>query len=435
MIIQKNAEGDINAWFEKARFGLFVHWGIYAILGRGEQALFREHLDQSEYRRLARRFDPPQSRIGRWLELAATAGMKYAVLTAKHHDGFCLFESKASEFTAAATGRDLIAEYVEACRKHGIRVGIYYSLADWSKPAYFSGPKHDPEGFGAFIDYTHQQVHELCANYGQIDLLWFDGGWPYGAEQWRSEELDDAIRALQPKVLINDRLHGGGGGNVAPAGDYGERTSGYFQTFEQRGPAQTDRPVETERTMGVYWWGYLSGERRWKSARDIVGMLVEAASHGSNLLLNVGPLADGTLPDRCEQALDDIAPWIRANGESIYGTGAGVLECSTLGASTVGDSCVYLHILAWPGAEARVYGLENRVTGVYQLWNDEPVSFSQDGLELTLRGLPSKDPDPFCSVLRIETIGSPREHESVTRLWSERRDLSDLAKWSEEGMD
>ena len=431
----------INDWFDEARFGLFVHWGIYALLGRGEQVLYREHLPQKEYRELSQRFAPPPGRIDEWLRCASDAGMKYAVLTAKHHDGFCLFNSTVSEFSAPATGcgRDLVAEYVDACRKYGVRVGIYYSLADWSRPAYFSGPgpgpgsARDPDGFEAFIEYIHTQVRELCSNYGRIDVLWFDGGWPYSADQWRSEALDDAIRELQPEVMINDRLHGGGGGNVDPVGTYGERTVGYFHTYEQRGPRATDRPVETEQTIGAFWWGYLAGERRWKSAREIVALLVGASSNGSNLLLNVGPLADGSLPDACTGAIHDAGRWVKANGEAIFGTGPGILECSTVGSTTVGDACVYLHVLAWPGSSIRVYGLKNRVKGIRYVANGEPVSYTQNGPELLLHDLPEMPPDPYCTVFRIEVAGQPVEDESVIRLWSDRKDLSGFASWAEAG--
>jgi alpha-L-fucosidase len=181
----ENPPVDRFAWFREARFGLFIHWGIYAVPGRGEQVLFREHLTPSEYRRYAGQFNPRRYNLDEWAELARQAGIRYAVLTSKHHDGFCLFNSDLTDYTSVKTaaGRDLVGEYVESFRRAGLRVGLYYSLADWNTPAYFAGPERAPQGFAAFVEYTHGQVRELLTKYGRIDVLWFDGAWPHTAEQ------------------------------------------------------------------------------------------------------------------------------------------------------------------------------------------------------------------------------------------------------------
>jgi len=184
-------------WFSLAKFGLFIHWGMYALWGRGEQVLLREHLAPSAYRQRATEFDPRRYDPSVWAELAHCAGMRYAVLTARHHDGYCLFDSAASAFTAVHTGpkRDLVAEYVRAFRQAGLRVGLYYSLADWQWPAYWQGPQRDPDGFATYVDYVHTQVRELCSQYGLIDIFWFDGAWPHSAADWRSVELLETIAA------------------------------------------------------------------------------------------------------------------------------------------------------------------------------------------------------------------------------------------------
>jgi alpha-L-fucosidase len=421
-----------GSWFPEARFGLFIHWGIYALLGRGEQVLYREHLDQREYAALSRRFRAHRFDPDSWADAAWRAGMRYAVLTTKHHDGFCLFDSAVSDFTAPRTGagRDLVREYVTAFRRRGLRVGLYYSLADWSQPAYFAGPDRDPGAFNRFVAYTHEQVRELCTNYGRVDLLWFDGGWPYSAGDWASEKLDRMVRRLQPQVMINDRLHGGGTGNVKPSGSYSRRTRGYFQTAEQRAPSAADRPVETERTSLWFWWGHLVGERQWKSPREVVHLLTGAAARGANLLLNVGPRADGTFPAPFRRILREVGGWMDANSRSIRGTSAGVLDCSTVGSTTTRGSTLYLHVVAWPGDIIRLYGLANRVKRVRFLDGGDRVDFRQAGLHLLLKGLPRTAPDPLCAVLAVEVEGTPREDLSVIRLWSGRTDLGGLQEWA-----
>jgi alpha-L-fucosidase len=195
-------------WFPEARFGLFVHWGPYSAYGRGEQALFREHLDQQEYGENACRWNPGRCDPARWAEVAKGAGMRYAVLTTRHHDGYCLWDSRVTDYTSAAQAprRDFVREYVEAFRAAGLRIGLYYSLADWRVPAYWEGAAHDPSGWEGFRDYVHTQVEELLTGYGPIDLFWFDGAWPHSPREWRSRELVERIRALQPHLLINNRL-------------------------------------------------------------------------------------------------------------------------------------------------------------------------------------------------------------------------------------
>jgi alpha-L-fucosidase len=206
-------------WFHDARFGMFIHWGLYAIPARGEWAMFQEKIPAEEYAPLAKRFRPRSFDADAWVGLAKEAGCKYIVLTTRHHEGFCLFDSKVSDFTApkTAAGRDFIAEYVRACRRAGLKIGFYYSLLDWRFPAYYDGPEKDPEGWKRHVRYSHAQVCELCTQYGRIDLLWYDGAWVPWAEGeakvnyapkgdvWRAEELNAMARELQPHIVINNR--------------------------------------------------------------------------------------------------------------------------------------------------------------------------------------------------------------------------------------
>jgi alpha-L-fucosidase len=361
--------------------------------------------------------------------------MRYAILTTKHHDGFCLFDSGVSDYTSARTAarRDLVREYVEACRRHDMRVGLYYSLADWHVPAYFSGPERDPRGFARFIEYTHGQVEELCTNYGSIDLLWFDGGWPHSAADWQSERLDRTIRRLQPHVMINDRLHGGGGGNVAPVGDYAQKTRGYFRTAEQRPPGSVpaDRPVETERTSVHFWWGYMAGDRLWKSPREVVYLLTAAAESGANFVLNVGPRADGSFPGPFRRTLEQLGGWMDRHGDAVYGSAAGVLDCTTLGHMTVKGDTAYLHVLYWPGRRLHLYGLANKVACARLLADGRNLPVVQKGLHVYVEDLPPRPPDPYASVIALKVDGRPAADPSVVRLWSEGAQVSHLADWAD----
>ena len=407
---------DAQRWFAEARFGLFVHWGMYALYERGEQVLFREHLTPSEYRRRAAEFNPRRYDPSAWATLAREAGMRYAVLTAKHHDGFCLFDSALSNFTSAKTGarRDLVREYVEAFRGAGLKVGLYYSLADWQWPAYFLGPERDPEGFGRFIQYTHGQVRELCSAYGQMDIIWFDGAWPHPPEAWRAGELLAMIRGLQPAVLINDR--------AGLPGDFG--------TPEQQilgSPAQ--RPWESCITSVERHWGYHAGERLWKTAEQVIHMLAQVAEGGGNLLLNVGPKADGTFPEPFVTLLREVGQWLRVNGQAIYGSSHGVCESISIGRQCVMGSTVYLHVLYWPGETLHLSGLDNRVLSARFLADGRPITFEQMGEHIYLRGLPAEPPDARDTVIALEVQGTPKPFPwARERLWQ--GDAGRMADWS-----
>jgi len=407
---------EAKRWFAGARFGLFVHWGMYALYERGEQVLFREHLTPSEYRRRAEEFNPQHYDPAAWAALAREAGMRYAVLTAKHHDGFCLFDSALSTLTSAKTGarRDLIREYVEAFRGTGLKVGLYYSLADWQWPAYFLGPARDPEGFRRFLQYTHGQVRELCSAYGPIDVIWFDGAWPHPPEVWRAEELLAMIRRLQPAALINDR--------AGLPGDFG--------TPEQQilgGPAQ--RPWESCITAVERHWGYHTGERIWKTAEQVIHMLAQVAEGEGNLLLNVGPKADGSFPEPFVALLREVGQWLRVNGQGIYGSSHGVCESISIGRQCVVGSTVYLHVLYWPGEMLHLSGLDNRLLSARFLADGRPIRFEQTGEHIYLRDLPAAPPDPRDTVIALVVEGTPKPFPwAKERLWQ--GDAGRMAGWS-----
>jgi len=254
-------------WFREARFGMFIHWGLYAQLGRHEWVMNRERIPVEEYEKLAATWKPRPNAPREWAMLAKRAGMRYMVMTTKHHEGFCLFDTKHTDYNAArrGPGRDLVAEYVEAARAEGLRVGFYYSLMDWHHPDGARCLKNEAAR-RRFVDYTHGLVRELCTNYGKIDILWYDVAWPLDAEGWESAKMNAMVRELQPDIIINNR----------------SKLPEDFQTPEQHiTPAEEGRMWESCMTMNDSW-GYTPIDTNWKSAWRVVAMLRQAAAGGGN---------------------------------------------------------------------------------------------------------------------------------------------------------
>ena len=385
-------------WFAKARFGMFVHWGPYSVLGRCVWARYWERIPAAEYAKLAWRFNPKKYQPQEWVALAQEAGMRYMVLCTRQHPGYCLFDSAVSEFTAPkmAPGRDLVAEYVEACRSRGMRIGFYYSLLDWRFPSYFEGPERDPKGWARLVHYVHAQVRELCSNYGKIDILWYDGRWPWSAEDWKAGELNAMVRKLQPGILINNR-------SGLPE-DFG--------TPEQHVPVRHSPTTMWESCMTINdHWGYAPRDRNWKPARQLIRNLVRCVSGGGNYLLNVGPKPDGTMPAPSVKRLRKIGEWMRANEESVRGAGACPVSMGTFnGASTARGSTVYFHMFLWPGKEAAVGNLKSRILSAQLLATGEQVEFVQEKDRLVFKNLPARAPDPSDTVIKVELEGELETH-------------------------
>ncbi|HMB00136.1 MAG TPA: alpha-L-fucosidase, partial [Spirochaetota bacterium] len=300
-----------TAWFRSARYGMFIHFGLYSIPARGEWVQSQEKLTAAQYAQFFKEFKPAYNCSAHWTETAAAAGMKYAVLTAKHHDGFCLFDSKHTDYKITNTPykKDLVKEYLDNCRKNNIKTGPYYSLVDWHHPHYpaWQDRQHpmrdNPEyqhkkiDFDKYLEYMHSQVKELCENYGKIDLLWFDFSYhDMRGEKWKAAELVKKIRKLQPEIIINNRL----GGYMLT--DNPDIYAGDFCGPEQIIPRQavTDyqgRPVawETCLTLNDHW-GYAAADHNYKSDRFLIQALINCVSKNGNLLLNVGPAPDGQIP-------------------------------------------------------------------------------------------------------------------------------------------
>ena len=418
MPIDPQEPPDHGRWFDQARFGLFIHWGPCAAYGRGEQVLFREHLEQREYSAAACRWNPQRFDPVRWAQVARDAGMRYVVLTSRHHDGYCLWDSAYTDYSSAkqAPRRDFVREYSEAFRAAGLRVGLYYSLADWRIPAYWDGPRRDPQGWVAFRTYVHNQVRELLTDYGPLDVIWFDGAWPQNQADWRSEELVAMIRSLQPQILINNRLGAAPQEDATGVGHTG--TLGDFGTPEHQITADANRRWESCQVSTWRLWGYTEGER-WRPADLLLDMLVEAASKGGNLLLNVGPTAEGELPVEFVARMGEVGRWMALHGEAIYGSEPEVCEFITRGRQTVVGNSLYLIIRFWDRRPIlRLSGLATRVVRAELLTTGQPLAFDQQGDELLLKDLPLEPPTDLFPVIKLECAGRPQPAPwAAARLW------------------
>ncbi len=350
-------------WMMQDRFGMFIHWGLYAIPARGEWIKSHKQITDEEYQNYFDEFDPVDYDPKEWARLAKEAGMKYAVLTTKHHDGFCLFDSALTDYKATNTkaGRDLVREYVDAFRAEGLKIGFYYSLLDWHHPDYphygdWYHPMRENEewkdrkhNFDNYVKYLHGQVEELCTNYGKIDIFFFDFSYDkmYG-DAWKAKELVKMIRSYHPDIVINHRLELTSSPTIftSEPAEY----SGDFAAPEQMIPPEgmTDEagnpiPWEACLTLDDHW-GYCSGRNSYKPASLLIRSLVECCSKGGNMLLNVGPDSKGRFPDNAVKTLKEIGAWMKKNGESIYHCGDAGIPKPNWGWYTKNGNKVYAHI-------------------------------------------------------------------------------------------
>lgn len=391
-------------WFKQARFGMFIHWGLYALLGHGEWARYNEAIPAEEYHALADAFRPRYFDATSWARTAKAAGMKYMVLTAKHHDGFCLFDSQYTNFTSVETAaqRDFVAEYVAACRAEGLGVGLYFSVKDWDFPAYFDGPERNPTGWAEVVDHFHNQTKELLTNYGKIDIFWFDcaddanfrGGWREKTKDvWRSQELMAWIEAAQPGILVNNR--------AGLPGDFG--------TPEQSVPlAHRGGLFEACVTMTHKHWGYCPADP-YRDTWQILSELVACATVGGNYLLNVGPDPDGVFPLAACERLHTIGRWLEINGEAIYGTEQ-ILppwwDHTAVGRITTKDNHAYLILQLWsPDGAISLNQLQNNVLRATLLATGQELHVCREGRRLRIHGLPALPPSPLFNVVKLELDG------------------------------
>ena len=381
-------------WWTEARFGMFIHWGLYAQPARHEWVKKHERLTNEDYQKYFDVFNPDLYDPREWARMTKASGMKYAVITSKHHEGFCLFDSKYTDYKATNTPahRDLIRPWVDAFRAEGLRVGFYYSLIDWHHPNYTIDSNH-PQSAGSdeeyarlnqgrdmavYRQYLKDQVRELLTNYGKIDVIWLDFSFPgkngKGRADWDSENLLKMVRELQPGIIVNDRLD-----LMDVAGGWDFRTPEQFKPREWLTMNGARVAWETCQTFAGSW-GYYRDEMTWKDTRQLLVLLIETVSKGGNLLLNVGPTARGTFDERAQDRLQSMGRWMRVNSRAIYGCtqapdGLKVPENSLL---TYNPSTrrLYVHMVDWPMGQLTLEGYADRVRYAQLLHDASEVKMS-----------------------------------------------------------
>lgn len=416
-------------WWEDARFGLFIHWGLYSVPAgewkgdttHAEWIRTTAQIPIHEYEKFVQQFDPEKFNAGKWVKLAKAAGMKYIVITSKHHDGFCMFDTKQTDFDIMSTPfhRDVMKELAAACKKEGIQLCFYYSIMDWHHPDYL--PRRDWEkdrpatgaDFENYVSYMKNELKELLTNYGKIGVLWFDGQWENTWTHERGKDLYEYVRSLQPSILINNRVDVGREG-------IGQTKSGYagdFGTPEQEIPATGIAGADWESCMTMNNnWGYNNHDDHWKSSEDLVRKLIDIASKGGNFLLNVGPTAEGAFPQPSIERLEEIGSWMSKNSESIYGTTASPFKNLDWGRCTqktiAGGTRLYLHIFDWPAnGKLIVPNLGSQVTNCYSLADKKKLKASKVGNDY-LVDIPASAKQTYATVIVMDIKGKPITYDA-----------------------
>ena len=381
--------------FADGRFGIFLHWGLYAMLGQGEWTMTNLDLNYREYEKLAGGFYPAKFDARAWVTAFREAGARYICFTTRHHDGFSMFHTRQSPYNivdATPFARDVVKELAEECHRQGLRVHFYYSLIDWwredaprGRTGLGTGRPADKEDADAYFDFMKAQLTELLTQYGEVGAIWFDGVWDQDRNpsfDWRLDELYSLIHRLQPACLIvnNHHLTPFEGEDVqAFERDLpGENTAGLS------GQAISRLPLETCQTMNGMW-GYKITDQNYKSVGTLVQYLVGAAGRGANLLLNIGPQPDGALPAAAVERLEGIGEWLRANGETVYGTEAGPVAPRDWGVTTRKGDKVYVHVLNWPDEELFVPVTGEKVVRAARFADGGRLTFRQDDAGVTVR--------------------------------------------------
>ena len=396
---------EARKWFEEAKFGLFIHWGVYSVLGDGEWVMNNQNISIKEYERLPGFFNPIEFDADKWVKMAKEAGMKYITITSRHHDGFSMFDSAASDYNIVDKtpyGKDVLKMLSDACRKEGIKLFFYYSQLDWYRDDYFprgrtgNGITGRGEGdWNDYIEFMKAQLTELLTNYGEIGGIWFDGQWDQ--HEWDGKrfgklkadfkltEVYELIHTLQPQALIGSNHH------LSP--NPGED----FQMFEKDLPGKGTKdfatsaddignlPLEVCETINGSW-GFNLKDRKHKSEKELVQYLVKAAGYGSNLLLNVGPMPNGKIQDEHIESLKKIGKWVKQNGQTIYNTKRGPISPSDEIASTQDGNIVYIHLLDNNKSEYFIEGFKSKFKNISYLDSNKKVSYkkTKTGLHLIL---------------------------------------------------
>lgn len=399
---------EARRWFQDAKFGMFVHWGIYSILGDGEWVMERHQIPIRDYEKLPPQFYPLRFDPQQWVSAAKAAGMKYVTVTTRHHDGFAMFQTKMSDWNIVSRtpyGKDVIRMLAEECHRQGIKLFFYYSQLDWHHPEYYplgrtghTAGRPKAGEWSSYINFMNGQLTELLSNYGEVGGIWFDGMWDKPDADWQLEQTYSLIHRLQPQALIIPNHHQ----KPRPGED--------VQTFEKDLPGGNTAgwneaplgglPFETSDTLNRSW-GFNLTDDRYKSTREVVRYLVEAAGRNANLLLNVGPMPNGELPAEAVSRLREVGQWMDKYGESIYGTRGGPIPPALWGVATQKGNKVYIHVLESNDPSIVLPKSHQRIRSASLFRDGSKVQFAENEFGLLVK-LPARQPDEFDQIIVLE---------------------------------
>lgn len=405
-------ESNLKArqWFTDARFGLFIHWGVYSLLEDGEWVMNKRHISAQDYEALAPHFNPEEFDPTVWVSLAKAAGMKYITMTTKHHDGFALFDSHMSDWNVIERTpyrKDIISMMADECEKQGIKFFIYYSHLDWHHPDYFprgftgrNAGRPEQGNWDHYITYMNNQLAELLTkNYGKIAGVWFDGVWDRTDADWHLEQTYSLIHTLCPHALIGNNRHG----NIHDGEDFQmmeKDLPGYNTTGFNDGCQLGNLPIEVCETINTSW-GYAEWDKNFKSTRDLIHYLVRTAGYGANFLLNIGPMASGKIPQEFVDRLEQMGQWLQQNGSTIYGTRKGPFVPRSWGCVTQKDTTMFVHILNFKDGDSLWMPISDSIHSIHYFNSPDTIEYEMinDGLLLkTLR----IDEQAYDTIIEIE---------------------------------
>ncbi|WP_372775410.1 alpha-L-fucosidase [Mangrovibacterium sp.] len=388
--------------FQDMRFGMFIHWGVYSILGDGEWVMLNQKIPFNTYKRLADFFNPLEFNAKEWVQIAKSAGMKYITITSRHHDSFSMFDTEASDYNivdATPYGKDPLKELAEECKKEGIKLNFYYSLLDWARDDYGFGKKivdgvPEDTDWDSYIAFMKAQLTELLTNYGEIGCIWFDGHWDRKTADWRYDEIYALIHELSPKTLIANNHHL----TPIPGED--------IQTFERDLPGEnkggyshgvqvSELPLESCATMAKFW-GFGLNDKNFKSTEAIIHFLVKAAGKNGNLLLNVGPMPNGKIQPEFIETLKEVGDWTSTYGETVYGTQGNLISSQDWGTITAKGKELFVHILETPGLPyIFIPEFNEKITSAYSFDGNVKVKYKQveEGVFIFTEGIPANSVD------------------------------------------
>ncbi|MDD4870309.1 MAG: alpha-L-fucosidase [Kiritimatiellae bacterium] len=424
------AQGEKDArmkWFREARFGLFIHWGVYSVPAGewkdkkdyGEWFLEQTKMPVSEYKKFAKEFNPVKFDAKEWVRIAKDAGMKYIVITSKHHDGFGMFRSDMTDWCIKSTPfqRDPLKELADACKDAGIKFCFYHSIMDWHHPDWGQLRKWNDLAKGEpnmdrYTEYMKGQLKELLTRYGPIGIVWFDGEWEKPWTHERGVDLYNYCRSLQPDTIVNNRV---GKGRAGMSGMDKDKGVGDYGTPEQEiPPTGFGAGVDWESCMTMNGhWGYNKYDQKWKSTETLVRNLIDCASKGGNYLLNVGPTSEGLIPSPSIERLAEMGKWMKVNGESIYGTQASPFVKTPWGRCTrkainSRKTKIYLHVYNWPAdGKLVIPGLKNKVKRASLLADGKALKVKAEDSSISIT-VPSEMPDKIATVIVLDVKGEPR---------------------------